>query len=325
MFIGFMLAALFSVGVWEARDQRSTFAWMLEDRGPTDDERRRTLGLPLRAAAQPMAAWVVAAFFFGFGSMRIGGHSFGYASIVAGSTLLGGVLSGAIAFLLIERICRPAFARALAGVAEARPLSIGVRPRLLLTWLLGSGVPLIALAFLPYDARSADERQNIAGAVVALSVLGLVTGLATIFMASGSVADPIETVRRALARVRAGDLDVYVPVDDGGEIGLLQSGVNEMVQGLRERARLADLFGRHVGTDVATQALARGTGLVSEAARLTDLAKSRPGRVLASEGAVDRAGDEAVAWASFGTVALRGKVAPTTIFEPLDVREPASR
>jgi adenylate cyclase len=63
---------------------------------------------------------------------------------------------------------------------------------------------------------------------------------------------------------------------------------------------------------------------VNEAARLTDLAKGRPGRVLAGQGATERAGDESSKWASLGTVALRGHSAPVAIFEPVDVRQPVS-
>jgi adenylate cyclase len=43
----------------------------------------------------------------------------------------------------------------------------------------------------------------------------------------------------------------------------LQAGLNRMVAGLRERQRLRDLFGRHVGVQVARQALER-TGLGGE-------------------------------------------------------------
>jgi adenylate cyclase len=48
-----------------------------------------------------------------------------------------------------------------------------------------------------------------------------------------------------------------VKVDDAGEVGVLQAGFNRMAHGLRERERLRDLFGRHVGEDVARQALER--------------------------------------------------------------------
>ena len=62
-------------------------------------------------------------------------------------------------------------------------------------------------------------------------------------------------MRDALARVEEGDFDARVPVDDASEIGLLEAGFNRMAAGLRERERLRDLFGRHVGEDVARAAL----------------------------------------------------------------------
>ena len=58
-----------------------------------------------------------------------------------------------------------------------------------------------------------------------------------------------------MRRVEAGETDVTVPVDDGSEVGLLQAGFNRMVAGLREREQLRDLFGRHVGEEVARSAL----------------------------------------------------------------------
>jgi adenylate cyclase len=51
--------------------------------------------------------------------------------------------------------------------------------------------------------------------------------------------------------VQRGEFDVAVAVFDASELGLLQAGFNTMATGLRERERLRDLFGRHVGRDVA--------------------------------------------------------------------------
>src|SRR5690606_41728412 len=56
---------------------------------------------------------------------------------------------------------------------------------------------------------------------------------------------------------------------------------------------------------------------VNEAARLTDLAKQRDVRVLASGETVRRARGEASRWQDVGSVELRGRTAPTTIYEPL--------
>ena len=68
----------------------------------------------------------------------------------------------------------------------------------------------------------------------------------------------------ALRRVQQGDLDVRLLVDDGGEIGVVQAGFNEMTAGLREREHLRDLFGRYVGEEVARRALEEGVELGGE-------------------------------------------------------------
>jgi adenylate cyclase len=63
---------------------------------------------------------------------------------------------------------------------------------------------------------------------------------------------------------------------------------------------------------------------VNEAARLTDEAKHRLGRVLASEEAVARADGEARSWIVADELQLRGRVEPTLVYEPAplsDVRE----
>jgi adenylate cyclase len=56
---------------------------------------------------------------------------------------------------------------------------------------------------------------------------------------------------------------------------------------------------------------------VNEAARLTEEAKSRPGRVLASGDAMERAGQEAAGWREAAVLELRGRTEPTSAWEPL--------
>ena len=58
--------------------------------------------------------------------------------------------------------------------------------------------------------------------------------------------------------MEAGDYSTRVGVDDASEVGLLEAGFNRMAEGLHERERLRDLFGRHVGRDVAAAALGDG-------------------------------------------------------------------
>jgi adenylate cyclase len=62
-------------------------------------------------------------------------------------------------------------------------------------------------------------------------------------------------VRNALTLIGEGQLDVRIPVFDGTELGSLQAGFNTMAEGLRERERIRDLFGRYVGPEVVREAL----------------------------------------------------------------------
>jgi adenylate cyclase len=108
------------------------------------------------------------------------------------------------------------------------------------------------------------DHFTVAAVFVLLGSIGLVGGFLTISAAARSLAEPMDEVRRGLARVRRGDLTTELPINDAGDIGLVMAGFNDMVAGLRERAVLEDLFGRHVGADVAKAALERGVELGGE-------------------------------------------------------------
>src|SRR5690606_517116 len=69
-----------------------------------------------------------------------------------------------------------------------------------------------------------------------------------------------------------------VPVYDGTELGQLQAGFNRMVEGLREREHLRDMFGRHAWREVAEAAadaeVAHGWEFRVASVRFVDLAVS---------------------------------------------------
>jgi adenylate cyclase len=300
-------------------------------------------------------------------------------------------------------------------------------------------VPLLGLTLTPFRETATSD-----SALFALGLIGILAGLFAVSVAADSIAVRLDAIRGALGRVGAGDISRDLVVDDGGEVGQLQAGFNQMVAGLREGELLQELFGRHVGHEVAAQALERdrvlggesrpasvmfvdligstamaevlppgevvatlnaffdavvdvvtaeggwvnkfhgdgalcvfgvpghepdhqqralraarllcdrlaelaeehpgldaGIGVssgsvvagnvgseeryeytvigraVNQAARLTDLAKDRAGRVLASGAAVSAAGPERANWTSRGRVGLRGQQSPTDVFEPV--------
>jgi adenylate cyclase len=263
---------------------RGACRWLVEQRQPTEEERRAVLAVPWRHAVLSFGMWLGAAAVFGVLNARW------ESNVITGertalSIVLAGLAACAATYLLIERCMRPVYVHALmADELDHRHAMFGIRPRLLLSWAFGSAVPLL-LVGVEHVGRPRGFELPPASLVFLIST-GVLTGGLVIYAAARSVADPIDAVRDALMRVRADDLDVEVAVDDGGEIGLLQSGFNRMVEGLRERQTLQDLFGRHVGPGVARQALEKGVALGGERREVsvlfvdivasTGLAESRP-------------------------------------------------
>lgn len=230
-------------------------------REPTRADRRTVLLVPPSLAVMAFQFWLLAIVVFGVLNAVSGVSALELARSFVG-TLLGGLIAALLTFLLVEQRMRPVFAAVLRGEPAARQATLGIRPRLLLAWGLGSGVPLLAIA--GSQVRPPGTPEATPEAILFLAVVGLGVGAFLVGIAARSVTEPLERVRSALGRVEQGDISVEIPVDDGGEIGRLQGQFNQMVIGLRERRRLEDLFGRHVGPEVAALAVARGMALGGE-------------------------------------------------------------
>ncbi|MFC6933275.1 adenylate/guanylate cyclase domain-containing protein [Actinomadura yumaensis] len=174
--------------------------------------------------------------------------------------LLGAMTTCTIVYLLSERLLRPAAALVLA-VERPRGVRLpGVTTRVMLAWALGTAVPVFGLICVAVAALAAPDISTTQLAVTILGLGGaaLLVGVQVTYMATSAIADPIKSVRKGMARVERGDLGAEVPVYDASEVGQLQAGFNHMVSGLREHERLRDLFGRHVGEEVADLAIERG-------------------------------------------------------------------
>jgi class 3 adenylate cyclase len=223
--------------------------------------RDAVFSVPGYCAVISVLIWWAAAVYMAFESvLRLGnsaGHSVKFAFVIA----LGGLSTGLVVFLTSERRLRPYVAEAFA-VGNPDPAGVvSVRTRLLATWGLGSAVPMLVAGLVLLD-RSPDG--DLLVAVMPWLVLGLVLGGLTALRTAAGLVGPLTELRDAQARVQQGDFDVRCPVDDAGEIGVLQAGFNEMAAGLREREVMRDLFGRHVGEEVARRALRAGPVLGGE-------------------------------------------------------------
>ena len=245
------------------RDLAKALGWIEEGREPSEREYRRTLRLPKRAAVLTAIGWVlgaIASFLFNLH------NTVDFALVTFASIWLGGETTSALAYLLSERTLRPITALALAARPLDRSFAPGVRDRLLFAWLLGTGVPILAVLVVGTVGltKSGVETNYVAAACVFLAAVAMAVGLLATLISARAIADPLAAVRDALLRVTEGDFAAQVEIDDASEVGLLQAGFNRMAEGLREREQIRDLFGRQVGHEVARAALREGTRMGGE-------------------------------------------------------------
>ncbi len=239
--------------------------WAISGREATPAEQELVLRLPWRLVAIQVVLWLTgSALFTAFGFAL---YSPELALDIAISALLAALGTWGFAYLLAERILRPLAARSLSSGPPETTTTASVSVRILATWGLSTGVPVVAAALIGLGEivgvlNATPDRLAIA--MLCLAGTALIVGSLATLLVARSIADPIVTLRREVSRLRRGDLEAHSPVYDGSEIGMLQAGFNEMVGGLRERERLHDLFGRQVGQDVAQLALERGVQLGGE-------------------------------------------------------------
>lgn len=231
------------------------------DPGITELARARALKMPFYRTLISVTNWCLGSIVFIVASWPVASHS---APVVAVATALGATATAIIGYLQSERVLRPVAVAALRGGVPENFRAPGVILRQVLTWVLSTGVPLLAIILALVASKfsiltaSADRLNT---PILLLAVAALVIGMSSTVLVAMSIADPLRQLRWALGEVQRGNYNAHMQIYDASELGLLQAGFNDMVRDLAERQRLRDLFGRYVGEDVARRALERGTEL----------------------------------------------------------------
>lgn len=251
VYVGAAVAVAATVGT---RTTLRALRWVLAGAEPTERDRRIALLVPLRLTQLQAVMWLAATALFTLLAVVLQPGR----ALTTGLTVgIAGVVGSGVVYLITEWAWRPIAARALAG----RPLTKGFRGagvggRMVIFWALGTAAPLTGLAVTAILTLTGEEASRTRLAVISLVTCGvvLVFGLFITALNARAVVAPVLSVRDALLDVERGELDREVVVYDGTELGLMQSGFNQMVHGVREREHLRDLFGRHVGHEVAQAA-----------------------------------------------------------------------
>ncbi|HWF29499.1 MAG TPA: mononucleotidyl cyclase [Mycobacterium sp.] len=238
---------------WITRRTVLALRWATEGRKPSRVDERNTFLAPWRLAMVDLILW-------GLGTALLT-TLYGLVNTIFIPRFLfvvgiSGLLVATGAYLITEFALRPVAAQALEAGRPPPRLASGIMGRIMMVWFLGSGVPVIGIALVAFFQllmRNLTEDQFAIGVFI-VAAAALVFGFILMWILSWLTATPVRVVRAALKRVEQGDLRGDLVVFDGTELGELQRGFNAMVDGLRERERVRDLFGRHVGREVALAA-----------------------------------------------------------------------
>ena len=146
------------------------------------------------------------------------------------------------------------------------------RQKLLVALLVISIGPLAAILaeLYSYDGERLHSE-------ILVDVASAVMGVAlSAFFIMRSLLRPLRILSDAMGEVASGNLNVRVAVTSNDEAGEVTTRFNTMVEGLRERERIRETFGRYVDESVAATILARqgdASGEIGEATILfTDIA-----------------------------------------------------
>jgi class 3 adenylate cyclase len=285
-----VFAAIVAVGVgFSRRWWRPLRDWALDPPRPRPLEnlvRRRALALPAVMAGVSLVGWTLAGVAWGvlWPWLR------GFASLshalrqIFGITVIGGSVTAVFVFLSVEHVWRrqlPLYFPRADLSATRGVVRIDVRARLIAIFLLASLVPISLLGVMCYTRATAlvgaepaaaglllERMLVFIGFMLAVSA-AVAVGL-SIFV-SRSVAGPLGDLERAMAEVEQGNLQVRCPVVSHDEIGRVTEGFNRMLEGLRERERIRDAFGRYVTREIRDEILAGRVTLDGQAREVTIL------------------------------------------------------
>lgn len=190
-------------------------------------------------------------------------------------------------YFAVARLLRPVLPQIqerLGGLPEAvraRIWPVSVRRKLLLVSVFVVFVPLVVLsATLVVQVLdvlrplAADPLAEATPLMLWAAILSLTSTVVMWFMAvlmARDVTESAERLRTAMAQVQAGNWEVQLAVSTSDEFASLYEGFNRMADGLQERERLRDAFGRYLAPELAEQVMKHGVTLGGQTVEATVL------------------------------------------------------
>ena len=244
------------IAVMAYRGIIGTATWYAAGLIPDEAQRRTAIDIGRWQSGLVIVVWLASA-----AALIVANHQLVPGILIALAAMFGALSTVSTSLLFTQRVSRPLVAAASRD-QSGRSTAPGVLARLVAMWVINSALPSLVIAILVICRHTGwliPTTASVDIPVVVLAVVSVALGLRALIVVSLSISDPIRDVVEALAEVEQGIIGRTVAVYEQSEIGRLQGGFNRMVAGLIERDRLRELFGHHVGPDVARLAMASET------------------------------------------------------------------
>lgn len=160
------------------------------------------------------------------------------------------------------------------------PTRVSMRQKLIVSSTLAGVIPLVVLggttvfkAGYLYELMGSNAVHDLSRLWIWVAWLALGSGTVVLVMShvlAKDVSAPAQELAEAMRRVGTGELGMRMDITSTDEFAELFGGFNQMTQGLEERERLREAFGRYVGP-IAEEVLKNGASLGGETAHATIL------------------------------------------------------
>ena len=236
----------------------------ISDSRSLEQARRRLIHLPWFGAAIGVVAWFLCIpVFLGALAQVQSPLAPGLLWHLPISFCVSGFIAVTHTFFLVELASHwglfPVFFRDARADLTPGIFTLSLRGRGMMWAISASICPIASLLLLMFAPRAPG--MNAQWFAVFVGVVGIAFGIFTALMMSRLVAKPIDQLRVAADAVARGNFNVDLAVSRADEFGRLLGEFDRMVSELREKEKLRQTFGLHVGKRAAEQILARDPGL----------------------------------------------------------------
>lgn len=233
----------------------------------------QALNFPVLTFLRVMTIHLPAGFFAGFIAFAVMSPRLGI--LLSGRTLVFLVVMGMaislthaiLEYFAVQRAIQPVIAH-IARHCPTQPemlrshtKTVGIQTQLLFIMTAITVIPLVIIGVnivfrLIIPLEPGGDFPDATGRSLLMPLAGVML-YALVFMAiiavmlSQHFRSLIDRMVRAMGRVRDGDLNQRLDIISADEFAALYTGFNAMLDGLRERARLHDAFGRYVSPELA--------------------------------------------------------------------------